>query len=268
MRDGVVTLDGVATSFLDSERDRRADGGGIAAFDEVQPGVAGLLGVDHAPELAAAGEFAGVAELAAHLGVAGGGVEHHGGLVLEADDFEHARGRLQCVVAEEARGRLGLDLGQLDDGLLLRGAGAGLLLLHQGVEAGHVHGQAALAGHQLGEVEGEALFVIKAEREGAGDLGSTPAPGVVSRALAGNPRALGLARHRSYFARIRVNREGAVDCARGGRGPGSRRGGGNLRCPKPFVGFGHRDNSVVPRIATDVMELLLKVRVATHQAVK
>ena len=35
-----------------------------------------------------AGQLAGVADLAAHLGVAGAGVEDDGGLVLERDDFK------------------------------------------------------------------------------------------------------------------------------------------------------------------------------------
>ena len=78
-------------------------------------------------------------------------------LSLTADDFEDFGGRLQFVEADELRGRGGLDLGEFDDLLLLRGAGAGLLLFHQLVEAGHIHGQPALAGHQFGEVEGEAV---------------------------------------------------------------------------------------------------------------
>ena len=67
------------------------------------------------------------------------------------------------IEADEFGGRLGLDLGQLDDGLLLRGAGAGALLFHQLFETFLVHGQAAFAGHQLSEVEREAVGVVEFE---------------------------------------------------------------------------------------------------------
>ncbi len=138
--------------------------------NEMQPGIAGFLSVGDAPKLAAVFEFAGVADLAAHFGVEGRGVENNGGLVLHADDFEHLGGRLQLVVADELGGRGGLDLGEFDDLLLLRGAGAGLLLFHELVEAGDINGQAALAGHQLSEVEGKAVGVVEQERKASGNL--------------------------------------------------------------------------------------------------
>jgi hypothetical protein len=127
----------------------------------VQDGVAGLLGVDDAPELAGTGEFAGVADLAAHLGVADGVVEDDDGLVLELDDFLDVGAGVVVVVAEEVGGCLGLDLGKLDDLLLLGGAGAGALLFHQLLEAFLVHRQAAFAGHQFGEIEREAVGIIE-----------------------------------------------------------------------------------------------------------
>ncbi len=76
----------------------------------MQPGVAAPLGTDDAPELAAAGQFAGVADLAAHLGVTGAGVENDGNLVLQAHDFEDAGGRLQLIIADELRRRFGFHL--------------------------------------------------------------------------------------------------------------------------------------------------------------
>ena len=127
----------------------------------MQPGVASFLGVGNGPKLTTAAHLAGVADLAAHLGIERRGVEDDGGLVLHADDFEDFGRRLQFVVADELGGRGGLDLGEFDDLLLLRGAGAGLLLVHQLVEAGDINGQAALAGHQLGEVEREAVGVVE-----------------------------------------------------------------------------------------------------------
>jgi len=85
----------------------------------MEPGVAGLLGVGDAPELAAVAEFAGIPNLTAHFGVAGAGVKDDRRLVLEADDFEHLGGCFELVVADERRRRARLDLGKFDDFLLL-----------------------------------------------------------------------------------------------------------------------------------------------------
>src|SRR5439155_7390994 len=63
----------------ESGRDARAP-----LFNEVQPGVAGLLGVADAPKLAAVLQLPRVTDLTAHLCVTRGGVEHHGRLVLES----------------------------------------------------------------------------------------------------------------------------------------------------------------------------------------
>jgi len=50
-------------------------------------------------------------------------------------------------------------------------------------------------------------------------LGSTPAPGVAGRALADSLLRMLLARSFETFPRARVFREGAENCARGGRAP-------------------------------------------------
>ena len=131
----------------------------------MQPSVAGLLRVGDAPELAAAGQFAGVADLAAHLGVAGAGVEDDGGLVLERNDFQNFGLDRQFLVADEFRGRGGFDLRKRNDFLLLRGAGAGALLFHQLFKTFLVHGQTAFARHQLGEVERKTVGVVKLETQ-------------------------------------------------------------------------------------------------------
>ena len=94
-------------------------------------------------------------------------------LSLRRDDFDDLGGRLQLVEADELGGRGGLDLGKRNDFLLLRGAGAGLLLLHQLVEAFHVHGQTTFAGHQLGEVERETVGVVELESDDAADYRAT-----------------------------------------------------------------------------------------------
>src|ERR1019366_2483382 len=166
----------------------------------------------------AAVHLAGVADLAAHLGVARAAVEDDGGLVLERHDFQDRGLHREGVEANELRGRGGLDLRKRNDFLLLRGAGAGALFFHQIFKTVLVHGQAAFARHQLGEVERETVGVVKLESEVTGNLGSAPAPGAVSRALAGN-----LVRRR--LSRWRWS-------------------------PQPLIILRRRNNSVVPRIAT------------------
>ena len=93
--DGVVALDGGAARAVDRATARTLGPSSAARHgptasrrfatvpsEEMQPGVAGFLGVGDAPELAAVLQFAGVADLAAHFGVEGRGVENDGGLVL------------------------------------------------------------------------------------------------------------------------------------------------------------------------------------------
>jgi hypothetical protein len=57
----------------------------------------------------------------------------------------------------------------LVDGEGAGGAGALALLLHELGEAGLVHGQPLLAGHQRGEVAGEAVGVVEEEGDLARD---------------------------------------------------------------------------------------------------
>ena len=173
MRDGVVALDGVAAVTVHDERDFGADGrdglgGRDGLIQKVQPRVAGLLRARDAPHVGAVGEFAGIADLPAHLGVGCARIEHHGGAVLERDDFEHLCGRGERVVADKFRRLLGLDFAQLDHGFLLRRAGACLLLRHEIVKASRafdIHREPALARHELREIERKALLVIKPERK-------------------------------------------------------------------------------------------------------
>ena len=108
-------------------------------------------------------QFAGVADLAAHLGVKRRRVQHDGGFVFDADDFEHARGRFQFFKADKFCRRGRFDLRKRNDFFFLRGAGAGALLFHQFFKTVLVHGQTAFARHQLGEVEREAVGVVKFE---------------------------------------------------------------------------------------------------------
>ena len=76
----------------------------------MKPGVAGFLRVGDAPELAAAGQLAGVADLATHLGVTGRVSRMTAVLSFRFDDFDDLRGSLQRVEADELGGRGGLDL--------------------------------------------------------------------------------------------------------------------------------------------------------------
>ena len=107
-------------------------------------------------------EFARVADLAAHFGVANAGVEHDRRLVLHGHDFEHLGVGFERVVTDELGGVLGFDFADGDDLLVLLSGftSALLLLVHELVKACGVHGQAAFAGEKLGEVEWEAEGVV------------------------------------------------------------------------------------------------------------
>ena len=165
--DGVMTLDGVTACGIDGHADAGADGGGVFAFDEVQPGVADFRRAGDGEGVRADDDLAAVADLAAHFGVANAGVEHHRRLVLHGDDFEHLGIGFERVVTDELGGVLGFDLADGDDlFIFLSGFTSTLLLLvHELVKASGVHGQAAFAGEELGEVDGEAEGVVELEGE-------------------------------------------------------------------------------------------------------
>ena len=131
VRRGVVAFDRAAALFVDGDGSFGADGRRLAAFDEMQEDVPAFARVEDFPSAAARGERSRVADLPAHLGVAGRAVEHDGELALAVDDFEHRRFGGKRFVAEEKGRLLRADFGKRDDLLFLGGAGAFPLLRHQ-----------------------------------------------------------------------------------------------------------------------------------------
>ena len=235
----VVALDRRAAGGIDGNLDFVTDIRGIGGIQQVEKGISGFLRICDAPELAAACDFGRVADLAAHLGIAGSAVQNHSGAVFDRKNLEHAGRVYEGVVARENRGRGGFDFGKCDDFLFLGGARTGTLGFHEGVESLGIHREAAFARHEFREVEREALFVVEFEREGARNLrcvwlrmvpGSAPAPGAVFRALAGN----------------RIVLSG----------------------PKPRVGSIGQLNFGIPWIAADISEFFLQVGFASDQTVK
>ena len=129
----------------------------------MQQGIAGFLRVGDAPELAAAGQFAGVADLAAHLGVAGAGVEDDGGLVLERDDFQDLGLHRKVVVADEFVGVVvSICEREMTSFFCAARARARCSSINFSKPV-LVHGQTAFARHQFGEVERETVGVVKLE---------------------------------------------------------------------------------------------------------
>src|SRR6267142_431539 len=133
----------------------------------MKPGLAGLLSIDDAPEPTASIQFACVADLPAHLGVKRRGVEDDGCFVFHADDFNNFRWSLQVVVSYKLRGSCVLDLGEFDNLFFLSGTSAGLLLIHQSVEARDIDRHATLASHQFREIQREAVRVVETKCEAA-----------------------------------------------------------------------------------------------------
>src|SRR5436190_17858197 len=118
----------------------------------MEPGVAGFLGVDDTPELSAVLHFARVADLTAHFGVEGGGVENDSGLVFAIQEFEDFRWGLKLLVADELRGSGGFDLGEFDDLFFLSGTSLSSLLFHQLVKFIDINIYVMLTHHELSKV--------------------------------------------------------------------------------------------------------------------
>ena len=145
----------------------------------VPVGLAQLAGVRHPEPRVFAAEQAGVADLAAALGVKRRCIEHHlAGLArLErrdlrtiADQRQHGADTLERVVAAEVTARIELDgAAQVDTEAACR-PGALALRLHGGLEPGLIHGQAALARDVRGKVHREAIGVVQFEGNLTRDL--------------------------------------------------------------------------------------------------
>ena len=141
-----------------------------------------LLYVGHGKEQPLGAQAAVVAHLAAHLGVQGGAVQHYDGFSPGGDflahfavghDSENLGLGLSLVIALE--NGLGDLLAEADAGpaQVAQGgaglAGADTLLLHQLLEALLVHVHALVGAHLDGQVDGEAVGIIKLERISAGE---------------------------------------------------------------------------------------------------
>lgn len=145
-----------------------------------------LEGVGHREPHAASLQQAGVAHLAAGLGIERGGIEHHDRVLarrhlLDLGTLDIQRRHLdaaqfEVLVAFEARlgAFVAQALGHLE---LARGARLLALALHRRLEAGHVHLDLALATDVGGEINRKAVGVVQREQRGAvervalGDLG-------------------------------------------------------------------------------------------------
>ena len=199
MGGGVGAADGLAALGV--------DGGlhGVAHLDLAVGHLAGVQGavvqvlaalvLDHVIDLEdglALADHAVVGDLAAHLGVEGGLVQHQDALIAAGDGagdlLAHAHGQdLRGIGVVLVAGELGGGVVQTQvdarPGQVAQGlpglAGALLLLLHELVEAVLVHAHALVLGHLDGQVDGEAVGVVQAEGVRAGEDGL--AGGLVGR---------------------------------------------------------------------------------------
>jgi len=167
----VVPLDLQASVPIHPGQDPLAgfQGPGALGVQAVEDDVLAASGVGHPDLTVRCHEHPGVAHLATHLGVEGSPVQDDRPLVALAERGRHGGLVLQQVVACE-QGGLQVELlvlGQLGD-LHLGGSGSGPLLLHARLEAGLVDGKTAFAGHDLGQVQWEAVGVIQFEGHLAG----------------------------------------------------------------------------------------------------
>ena len=156
--------------------------------------VALLLGVEHlepaqfGPIRPGHVDHAGIAHLPAHFGVTGGLIKDNVEIAVGHGHHFDNRFRLQIVVAEkfcrlhfEPLARHG-DHGFLF-GMIFTGALA--LFIHQLLDTGCVHRQAALPGHELGKVQGEAVRVIQFKGIGTGNAAARLECGDLAREQCG-----------------------------------------------------------------------------------
>jgi len=188
MRGGVVALDRRAALLVHGRDHGGALGQGplreLALVE--QDALRGFLRIgDFEPRALARGDGAGVADLAAGLGVEGGLLQqefaalafgegiHQLSAGQDGDDFGAVGER---GIARERRLEALFD--EMGDEIVLggravfaRGAGAGALFVHAAVERRLVDVEALFGGHQDGEVEGEAVGVVELEGLLAGEHG-------------------------------------------------------------------------------------------------
>ena len=136
----------------------------------MQPGIAAFWVLTTRQSWPPATHFAGVAHLAAHLGIKRRGVENDRGLVFDA---QRLRAPWPCVsrasIADEIACGVLVSIWESSmTSFFCAAAGAGALLFHQLFEPGDVHRQAALARHQFGQVERETVGVVEFEGKFAG----------------------------------------------------------------------------------------------------
>src|ERR1043166_10238408 len=102
--------------------------------------VPGFLGILHMPDLSAAGKFAGVADLPAHLGVERGDVQDDRGAILNLHHLAYLGICMQMIIPNKSRGDRSFDMRDGDDFTFLGRASASALLFHESLETSAVHG--------------------------------------------------------------------------------------------------------------------------------
>ena len=178
-----------------------------------------------------------VPNLTAHLGVEWRPIENnvYFARLFARQNCVDNRFRLEEIVTEEFR-RLGLQLSFFDTDflLLLCLACAIALFIHQSLESSDINSEPTLARHQFGEIERKTVRVIKFKRELAGNRDSNGERGRLARSVTR------LAGHH-------------------------RRG---LCGPYPLVVFIRLRHPGIPRVSTDIVELLFQVALRTNHAIK
>ena len=182
---GMVAHDIHAAALIHRGRDgiAQAEGavGNGADVDKVAG--AGFAGIGDGEYVFAAGDGAAVAHLAAHFGVEGGTGQHElGGIALAQclhtlaliNDAENFGFDGKAVIADKVLAALNALEDVLHPCHIADIAGGGLtgggaLLLHQGLVALLIHGDAALLAQLTGQVDGEPEGIIKAEGILAGE---------------------------------------------------------------------------------------------------
>ena len=147
VRDGVVTLNGVAASLVEGDFDFGANFRCVITIDKVQNSLARLLSVGDAPLASAGNQRRIIAHLSAHFSVTHSAIQNYCGAILNFRNLCDLGFGLVRIVTKENRGVVGINIRKGNDFFFLSSTGAGTLLFHEFFKTCDIDTEAAFTGH-------------------------------------------------------------------------------------------------------------------------
>src|SRR4051812_27282422 len=160
---GMMALNGSATALIHAHCDLAVCLRGVGSGQEMQKGISRFLRIDDVPGVTRATDFARVTHLSTHLSVKWGDIQNDGQFPLMTNNLENPGGGFQLIETNKARWSRRFDLSERDYFRLPGIATPFALLFHELFKTGGVDSNAPFPGHQLCEVEGESIGIVKLE---------------------------------------------------------------------------------------------------------